>query len=199
MIAPGALTRCTEIAFVSMTSGYFATWLPYSDERRLHIIMIRTQPPIPQLQAMDCRCRSPSQITQLDSAYVACTRCRPVVQPPAGRHVARATWTAWLPAAAHIGVLALLACYAATLVPGGFLSGLGRLLPALLVLGAASAGLWWWSRRRHDTQLQQAMRAVVAIGDGRTSVWTCATPPATSHRCCTRCRMPRTSSPSASM
>ncbi|CEE33686.1 hypothetical protein XAC3810_540009 [Xanthomonas citri pv. citri] len=59
LIAPGALTRCTEIAFVSMTSGYFATWLPYSDERRLHIIMIRTQPPIPQLQAMDCRCRSP--------------------------------------------------------------------------------------------------------------------------------------------
>ncbi|MFA1263091.1 methyl-accepting chemotaxis protein [Xanthomonas campestris pv. olitorii] len=92
----------------------------------------------------------------------------PVVQPPTGRHVARATWTAWLPAAAHIGVLALLACYAATLVPGGFLSGLGRLLPALLVLGAASAGLWWWPRRRHDTQLQQAMRAVVAIGDGRT-------------------------------
>ncbi|EKQ60846.1 chemotaxis protein [Xanthomonas citri pv. malvacearum str. GSPB2388] len=92
----------------------------------------------------------------------------PVVQPPTGRHVARATWTAWLPAAAHIGVLALLACYAATLVPGGFLSGLGRLLPALLVLGAASTGLWWWSRRRHDTQLQQAMRAVVAIGDGRT-------------------------------
>ncbi len=67
-----------------------------------------------------------------------------------------------------MGLLALLACYAATLVPGGFLSGLGRVLPALLGLGAASAGLWWWSRRRHDAQLQQAVRAVVAIGEGRT-------------------------------
>lgn len=44
----------------------------------------------------------------------------PVAYPPVGGRVARTTWTAWLPAAAHIGLLALLACYAATLVPGGF-------------------------------------------------------------------------------
>ncbi|PPV07365.1 chemotaxis protein [Xanthomonas bromi] len=90
-----------------------------------------------------------------------------VAQLTVGRHVARATWMAWLPAAAHIGLLALLACYAATLMPGGFLGGLGRLLPALLVLAAASAGFWGWSRRRHAAQLQQAVSTVVAIGDGR--------------------------------
>ncbi len=56
---PARIPGRIKIAFVSMTSGYFATWLPYSDERRLHIIMIRTQPPIPQLRATDCRCRSP--------------------------------------------------------------------------------------------------------------------------------------------
>ncbi|MFL7980721.1 methyl-accepting chemotaxis protein, partial [Xanthomonas vasicola] len=91
----------------------------------------------------------------------------PVAYPPVGGHVARTTWTAWLPAAAHIGLLALLACYAATLVPGGFLSRLGRLLPVLLVLGAASAGLGWWARRRHAAQLQQAVSAAMAIGEGR--------------------------------
>ncbi len=45
----------TEIAFGSMRSRYFGTWLSHSDERRLHIIMIRTQPPI----SPDGRCRSP--------------------------------------------------------------------------------------------------------------------------------------------
>ncbi|MBG3852533.1 hypothetical protein I4699_21650, partial [Xanthomonas hortorum pv. carotae] len=53
-----------------------------------------------------------------------------VPRPSAGRSLARATGMAWLPAAAHIGLLVLLTLYAATLVPGGFWSELGRMLPA---------------------------------------------------------------------
>ncbi|MBD4922155.1 methyl-accepting chemotaxis protein, partial [Xanthomonas citri pv. citri] len=71
-----------------------------------------------------------------------------------------------MPAAAQIGLLGLLTLYAATLLPGGVWTGLGRLLPALLVLGAASAGLWWWARRRGLAQLQQAIGTVTAIGEG---------------------------------
>ncbi|MEA9864181.1 methyl-accepting chemotaxis protein [Xanthomonas campestris pv. campestris] len=91
----------------------------------------------------------------------------PASPPPTGRNVARATWTAWLPAAAQAALLILLAVYAATAMPGGFWHTLGTLLPALLVLGAASAGLWWWSRRRTATQLDQAVTAIAAIGEGR--------------------------------
>ncbi|CAD2248577.1 methyl-accepting chemotaxis protein [Xanthomonas arboricola] len=90
-----------------------------------------------------------------------------VSRPPSGRNLARASTAAWLPAAAQIGLLALLTLYAATLLPGSIWAGLGRLLPALLVLGAASAGLWWWARRRGIAQLQQAIGTVTAIGDGR--------------------------------
>ncbi|WP_372361229.1 methyl-accepting chemotaxis protein [Xanthomonas sp. NCPPB 1325] len=91
----------------------------------------------------------------------------PVARPPAGPDVARTRWAAGLPAAAQIGLLTLLTLYAATLVPGGLASALAKLLPALLVLGAASAGLWWWARRRSNVQLQQAVRGVIAIGEGR--------------------------------
>ncbi|MBB3827047.1 methyl-accepting chemotaxis protein [Xanthomonas arboricola] len=91
----------------------------------------------------------------------------PVARPPAGPDVARTRWAAGLPAAAQIGLLTLLTLYAATLVPGGPASALATLLPALLVLGAASAGLWWWARRRSNVHLQQAVRAVIAIGEGR--------------------------------
>ncbi|MBB4604743.1 methyl-accepting chemotaxis protein [Xanthomonas arboricola] len=90
-----------------------------------------------------------------------------VSRPPSGRNLARASTAAWLPAAAQIGLLGLLTLYAATLLPGGVWTGLGRLLPALLVLGAASAGLWWWARRRGLAQLQQAIGTVTAIGEGR--------------------------------
>ncbi|MCC8671727.1 methyl-accepting chemotaxis protein [Xanthomonas arboricola] len=90
-----------------------------------------------------------------------------VSRPPSGRNLARASTAAWLPAAAQIGLLGLLTLYAATLLPGGVWTGLGRLLPALLVLGAASAGLWWWTRRRGLAQLQQAIGTVSAIGEGR--------------------------------
>ncbi|QWN00518.1 chemotaxis protein [Xanthomonas sp. MLO165] len=90
-----------------------------------------------------------------------------VSRPPSGRNLARASRAAWLPAAAQIGLLGLLTLYAATLLPGGVWTGLGRLLPALLVLGAASAGLWWWARRRGLAQLQQAIGTVTAIGEGR--------------------------------
>ncbi|MBB5734924.1 methyl-accepting chemotaxis protein [Xanthomonas arboricola] len=89
-----------------------------------------------------------------------------VCRPRPGRNLARAT-TAWLPAVAQIGLLVLLTLYAATLLPGGLWGGLGRLLPAPLVLGAASAGLWWWPRRRNVAQLQQILGTVTAIGDGR--------------------------------
>ncbi|MCC4612401.1 methyl-accepting chemotaxis protein [Xanthomonas campestris pv. esculenti] len=91
----------------------------------------------------------------------------PVARPSAGPDVARTRWAAGLPAAAQIGLLTLLTLYAATLVPGGPASALATLLPALLVLGAASAGLWWWAQRRSNVQLQQAVRAVIAIGEGR--------------------------------
>ncbi|AKC79165.1 chemotaxis protein [Xanthomonas arboricola] len=90
-----------------------------------------------------------------------------VSRPPSGRNLARASTAAWLPAAAQIGLLGLLTLYAATLLPGGVWTGLGRLLPALLVMGAASAGLWWWARRRSLAQLQQAIGTVTAIGEGR--------------------------------
>ncbi|WP_448121874.1 methyl-accepting chemotaxis protein [Xanthomonas arboricola] len=90
-----------------------------------------------------------------------------VSRPPSGRNLARASTAAWLPAAAQIGLLGLLTLYAATLLPGGVWTGLGRLLPGLLVLGAASAGLWWWARRRGVAQLQQAIGTVTAIGEGR--------------------------------
>ncbi|MBB5861420.1 methyl-accepting chemotaxis protein [Xanthomonas arboricola] len=90
-----------------------------------------------------------------------------VSRPPSGRNLARASTAAWLPAAAQIGLLGLLTLYAATLLPGGVWTGLGRLLPGLLVLGAASAGLWWWTRRRGVAQLQQAIGTVTAIGEGR--------------------------------
>ncbi|MBB5881268.1 methyl-accepting chemotaxis protein [Xanthomonas arboricola] len=89
-----------------------------------------------------------------------------VSRPPSGRSLARLTRATWLPAAAQLGLLALLALHAATLLPGGVWAGLARLLPALLVLAAASAGLWWWSRRRNVAQLQQAVGTVTAIGDG---------------------------------
>ncbi|PPU09199.1 methyl-accepting chemotaxis protein [Xanthomonas arboricola] len=90
-----------------------------------------------------------------------------VCRPRSGRNLARAATTAWLPAVAQIGLLVLLTLYAATLLPGGLWGGLGRLLPALLVLGAASAGLWWWPRRRNVAQLEQILGTVTAIGDGR--------------------------------
>ncbi|NIJ75639.1 methyl-accepting chemotaxis protein [Xanthomonas campestris] len=90
-----------------------------------------------------------------------------VCRPRSGRNLARAATTAWLPAVAQIGLLVLLTLYAATLLPGGLWGGLGRLLPVLLVLGAASAGLWWWPRRRNVAQLQQILGTVTAIGDGR--------------------------------
>ncbi|MBB3778362.1 methyl-accepting chemotaxis protein [Xanthomonas campestris] len=89
-----------------------------------------------------------------------------VSRPASGRSLARLTRATWLPVAAQIGLLALLALHAATLLPGGVWVGLARLLPALLVLAAASAGLWWWSRRRNIAQLQQAVGTVTAIGDG---------------------------------
>ncbi|MDG4495072.1 methyl-accepting chemotaxis protein [Xanthomonas vesicatoria] len=90
-----------------------------------------------------------------------------VSRPPAGASVARAAWTAWLPATTQFGLLALLTFYAATLVPGGVGSALAKLFPALLVLGAASVGLWWWTRRRNSAHLQQAVNAVAALGEGR--------------------------------
>ncbi|XHH28910.1 methyl-accepting chemotaxis protein [Xanthomonas euroxanthea] len=89
-----------------------------------------------------------------------------VSRPASGRSLARLTRATWLPVAAQIGLLALLALHAATLLPGGAWVGLARLLPALLVLAAASAGLWWWSRRRNVAQLEQAVGTVTAIGDG---------------------------------
>ncbi|WP_126944180.1 methyl-accepting chemotaxis protein [Xanthomonas sp. BRIP62418] len=89
-----------------------------------------------------------------------------VSRPPSGRSLARLTSATWLPAAAQLGLLALLTLHATMLLPGGVWAGLTRLLPALLVLGAASAGLWWWSRRRNVAQLQQAVGTVTAIGDG---------------------------------
>ncbi|CAG2093557.1 methyl-accepting chemotaxis protein [Xanthomonas euroxanthea] len=89
-----------------------------------------------------------------------------VSRPASGRSLARLTRATWLPVAAQIGLLALLALHAATLLPGGVWVGLARLLPALLVLAAASAGLWWWSRRRNVAQLEQAVGTVTAIGDG---------------------------------
>ncbi|MBB5866280.1 methyl-accepting chemotaxis protein [Xanthomonas sp. 3058] len=91
----------------------------------------------------------------------------PASRRPAGRNAPRTSTTAWLPAAAQIGLLTVLTLYAATLMPGGFWSGLGRLLPAVLVLGLASAGLWWWSRRSNAAQLQTALSTVVAMGDER--------------------------------